>query len=149
GNYRSLAMDEAATQAAFITDADQWTDTTPRFALYHASLVGTRARPGLQPAAVAVAPNAVGDSMRIAERSGVSFVRAGGVVRFDVQPLPPDSIPADSLSDKAVVDLWHWRDARPQPMQRLQAGRDRNRSFAAVFHVATLPMRQLASETRP
>ena len=149
GNYRSLAMDEAATQAAFITEADQWTDSTPRFALYHASLVGTRARPGPQPAAVAVAPNAVGDSMRIAERSGVSFVRAGGVVRFDVQPLPPDSIPADSLADKAVVDLWHWQDTRPQPMQRLQAGRDRNRSFAAVYHVATRRMRQLATEDMP
>lgn len=149
GNYRSLAIDEAATQAAFVTDADQWTAAEPRFTLYHAALALPRARRGPQPAAVAVAAHAVGDGMRITERGEVEFVRGGGALRFGVQPVPPDSIPADSLVDKAVVDLWHWRDPRPQPMQKLRAGADRNRSYTALFHVASRQMRQLANDTMP
>ena len=149
GNYRSVAIDEAATQVAFVTDADEWTLEKPRMTLYHASLAGTRTRPGVQPAAVAVAAGEVGDGMRIAERGSVDFVRTGAVLRFGIQPVPLDSIPADSLADKAVVDLWHWRDARPQPMQRIQAAADRNRSYTAVFHVATRQMRPIAHDSLP
>ena len=76
-------------------------------------------------------------------------MKSGAVLRFGVQPIPADSIPADSLADKAVVDLWHWRDARPQPMQRLQAGQDRNRSYPAVFHVATRQFRRIADDSMP
>jgi len=149
GNYRSLGIDEAATQVAFITDADEWTAEKPRVTLYHASLVGTKAKPGPQAATVAVAANAVGDGMRIAERGAVDFVKTGAVLRFGVQPLPLDSIPADSLAEKAVVDLWHWRDTRPQPMQRLQVGQDRNRSYTAVYHVATKQLKRIASDSMP
>ena len=149
GNYRSLAVDETGTQVAFVTDADEWTAAKPRMTLYHASLVGTKAKPGPQMASVAVPASAVGDGIKIAERGGVGFSRTGGVVRFGVAHVLPDSIAADSLADKAVVDLWHWRDARPQPMQRLQATQDRNRSYTAVFHVATRQMRRIASDSVP
>ena len=149
GNYRALALDEAGTQVAFVTDADEFaTAEKPRMALYHAALTGSRARPGPQAATLAVAPTAVGDGLRIADR-GVDFVKSGAVVRFGIAKVLPDSIPADSLADKAIVDLWHWQDARPQPMQRLQAGQDRNRSWVAVYHVGTKQMRRLGSDSLP
>ena len=56
GNYRSLAIDEAGTQVAFVTDADEYKNEKPRMTLYHASLTGTRQRPGVQPAAIACPP---------------------------------------------------------------------------------------------
>lgn len=149
GNYRSLAIDEAATQVAFVTDADEWKNEKARVTLYHASLTGTRQKPGIQPATVAVAAGAAGDGLRIADRGAVEFVRGGGVVRFGIAHVAPDSIPADSLAERAVVDLWHWRDTRPQPMQRLQAGQDRNRSYPAVFHVATRAFRRIADDSMP
>jgi len=149
GNYRSLAIDEAGTQVAFVTDADEWKVEKARMTLYHASLTGTRQRPGVQAAAVAVAAGAAGEGLRVADRGSVEFVRNGGVLRFGIAPVPLDSIPADSLADKAVVDLWHWRDTRPQPMQRIQAGQDRNRSYAAVFHVATRQFRRIAGDSLP
>ena len=149
GNYRGLAIDEAGTQVAFVTDADEYRNDKPRMTLYHASLTGTRQKPGVQSAAVAVPAGAVGDGMRIADRGAVEFVRTGGVVRFGIARTLPDTIPADSLADKAIVDLWHWRDARPQPMQRLQAAQDRNRSFAGVFHVATRQFRRIAGDSLP
>ena len=144
GNYRALALDESGAQAAFVTDADEWSAEKPRMALYHVALAG--AKPAA--AALAVSAATVGDSLRVSDR-GVEFVRGGGVVRFGVAPVAPDSIPADSLAERAVVDLWHWRDARPQPMQKLQAAQDRARSFPAVFIVATRQMRRLGSDTIP
>lgn len=149
GNYRSLAFDEAGTQLAFITDADSWNAETARYALYHAALSGPRNRPGPQQAVRAVAASDVADGMQVAERSRVSFVKSGAALTFGVSRIQPDSIPADSLADKAIVDLWHWQDARPQPMQRLQAGQDRNRQYTAVYHVATRQFRQLATPDMP
>ncbi|MCL4214914.1 MAG: prolyl oligopeptidase family serine peptidase [Gemmatimonadales bacterium] len=151
GNYRSLAIDEAGTQVAFVTDADEWKEEKPRVTLYHATLPGSGARTRGAPSAatVAVAAGAVGAGQRIAERGRVEFVKTGAVLQFGVQPVPLDSIPADSLADKAVVDLWHWRDARPQPMQRLQAAADRNRAYTAVFHVATRQVRRVANDSMP
>ncbi len=149
GNYRSLALDEAGTQVAFITDTDMWGGESVRYALYHASLTGARNRPGPQAATRIVAANELADSTQVAERARVEFVKTGGVISFGLARILPDSIPADSLTDKAIVDLWHWQDARPQPMQRLQAGQDRTRQFTAVYHVATRQMRALASRTLP
>jgi len=149
GNYRSLAIDENGTQVAFITDADSWGAETARYAVYHASLSGARNRPGPQAATRIVAAADAPDSMQIADRSRLEFVKSGATLSFGLSRVQPDSIPADSLADKAIVDLWHWRDARPQPMQRIQAGQDRNRQFTAVYHVATRQMRVLASRMMP
>lgn len=149
GNYRSLAFDEAGTQLAFITDADSWGAETARFAVYHAALSGPRNRPGPQQAARIVAASEIVEGMQVADRSRVAFVESGAALTFGVSRVQPDSIPADSLADKAVVDLWHWQDARPQPMQRLQAGQDRSRQYTAIYHVATKQMRQLGSAELP
>ena len=144
GNYRGLAFDETGTQLAFLTDADEWTQEKPRLALYHAALAATKA----PVVTLAVAPAAVGEGQRISER-GVEFVRGGGVLRFGIAAVLPDSIPADSLADKAIFELWHWRDTRPQPMQRLQLAQDRTRSVPAIYTVATRQMRRLGSDSLP
>ncbi|WKW12602.1 prolyl oligopeptidase family serine peptidase [Pseudogemmatithrix spongiicola] len=149
GNYRSLAFDEAGSQLAFITDADSWGAETVRFAVYHAALAGPRSRPGPQQATRAVAASEIAEGLQVAERSRVDFVESGSALTFGVSRIQPDSIPADSLADKAVVDLWHWQDARPQPMQRIQAGQDRNRQYTAIYHIAAKQMRQLGSREFP
>ncbi len=149
GNYRSLVFDDAGTQLAFVTDADLWSDSTPRFAVYHAALSGPRGRGGPQAATRAVAATDVPEGLQVNERARLAFVEQGGVLSLGLSRILPDSIPADSLADKAVVDLWHWRDARPQPMQRVQAGQDRSRQFTAVWHVATRQLRPLANPDLP
>ncbi|MEX0892953.1 MAG: prolyl oligopeptidase family serine peptidase [Gemmatimonadota bacterium] len=35
----------------------------------------------------------------------------------------------------ADVDIWHWRDREIQSVQRLRAGRERNRTYTAVVHL--------------
>ncbi|HEY0779234.1 MAG TPA: prolyl oligopeptidase family serine peptidase, partial [Gemmatirosa sp.] len=117
----------------------------PRWALFHARL-GAGAEPrGVRPV---VAPAAIERGLVVSDH-GVSFVRDGSAVVFGIAPAPVDSIPADSLADKAVVDIWHWQDARLQPQQRLEAGRDRGRAYTAVYTPATGRFVRLGSDTLP
>jgi len=141
GDYRSLALDRAGRQATFLSNVTEFGRETPRFALYYAALGGGGAQ-------VAVPANAMGDSMVVAE-GRAAFTRDGSAVLFGYTRAPLDSIPADSLADKAVFDLWHWKDTRLQPQQRVEAGRDRARSLGAVWHVATKRMVKLASDSFP
>jgi dipeptidyl aminopeptidase/acylaminoacyl peptidase len=130
GNYKGLAFDEAGTQVAFTTDRDEYARETPRYALYHARLADGRAR------RVVAADGAAG-GLRVADRGTLRFSDDGRTLSFGTAPAPLDSIPADSLAEKAVFDLWHWRDARLQPQQRVEADDDRGRTFAAVLDLAT------------
>ncbi|MFL5607923.1 MAG: prolyl oligopeptidase family serine peptidase, partial [Gemmatimonadaceae bacterium] len=143
GDYRALAVDRAGTQAAFTSNTAEWGRPHPRSSLYHATLVA-----GRETAQVAVAAAAFSDSMVIAD-SRVAFTRNGATVLFGYTAAPLDSIPADSLADKAVFDLWHYKDPRLQPQQRVEAARDRNRSFGGVWHVASRRMVKLASDSFP
>jgi dienelactone hydrolase len=142
GDYRALTFDRAGTQAAFFSNGTEWSREHPRAALYHAAL---GARPSAQPV---VAAGAVGDGLVLADNR-LSFTRDGSTILFGYTSAPLDSIPADSLADKAVLDLWHWKDTRLQPQQRVEASRDRNRSFGAVWHVAARKMTKLASDSFP
>jgi dipeptidyl aminopeptidase/acylaminoacyl peptidase len=141
GDYRSLTIDRSGRQAAFLSNVTEFGREHPRFALYYAAL-------GAGGAQVAVPANAMGDSMVVAE-GRAAFTRDGSTVLFGYTRAPLDSIPADSLADKAVFDLWHWKDTRLQPQQRVEASRDRNRSLGAVWHVATKRMVKLASDSFP
>ena len=138
GNYRQIVLDRAGRQVAFLSDRDESSREKPRHAIYHATVAGGAARPVLTAAAV--------DSFLISDRR-LGFTREGTAIVFGVAPPPLDSIPADSLADKAVFDLWHWRDARLQPQQRVEAGRDRTRSFTSVHHLREKRWTRIGSDT--
>jgi dipeptidyl aminopeptidase/acylaminoacyl peptidase len=142
GSYRALTFDRAASQVAFVSDHADSAAAKPRLALYQARL-------GAAPNARAlVTPAALGADKILTER-GVSFTRDGSAVVFGIAPPPLDSVPADSLADKAVLDLWHYRDTRLQPQQRLEAARDRGRAYTAVFTLGTGRWVQLANDSLP
>jgi len=61
--------------------------------------------------------------------------------------VPTDSIPADSLLDKAVYDLWHWKDAAIMPQQKVSANRDRNRTYTALYTLAANKWTRLANDS--
>ncbi len=60
------------------------------------------------------------------------------------QPTPPASTPRP---DDFQLDLWHWQDARLQPMQKLQAAADQAKTYAAVVHLDSKQFRQLSDDT--
>ena len=126
GDYAQLALDRSGRRLAFVSDHERPDRDHPRHALYLAVAPFDSARR-------IAGPGEAGAGMRVSERGRVRFTRDGSGVLFGLAPVSPDSIPADSLADKAVLDLWSWRDARLQPQQRVEARRDRERADVAIW----------------
>ena len=141
GDYKGLAFDRGAKQLAFFTNRDEFGKPRAGYAIYYGSLNG--------PATLAVAPAAVGRGMRVSDNANLAFTRTGNAITFGVAPILPDSVPSDSLQGKAVFDLWHFKDPQLQPTQRLNAVRDRSRSFQSVYFTGTKKLVTLASDTLP
>src|SRR4030095_1058583 len=49
-------------------------------------------------------------------------------------------------TDDVQLDIWHWKDAATQPMQKLNAARDRNKAYGAVLLLDTKQFRQLSND---
>ena len=144
--YRSMAFDRKGSQAVFLSSLGD-TTTKPRFSVYHASLVPAKGKTTLAAVRKIIAGTDAPTGMLIADRGRVDFTREGNAVTFALAKVPLDSIPADSLADKAIYDLWHWQDTKIQPQQKLDAARDRSRTFLAVYHIATGKWAQLANDS--
>jgi hypothetical protein len=142
GNYKGLALDRAATQLAFLSDHAEFGKEKAHYTLYYGTLKTAAAQ-------AVVVPAALPGEQRIADNATVAFTRSGNAILFGIAPPLPDSVPADSLRDKAVFDLWHWKDPVLQPTQRINAARDRNRSFQAIYFPATRKLVQLANDSTP
>ena len=141
GDYRALAFDRSASQVVFVSNRDEFGKPRPAFALYHGALKNGGA-------SAAVAATQLPSGMRVAE-SNVGFTRNGNAVTFGVSPILADSVPTDSLTGKAVFDLWNYKDAHLQPTQRLNAVRDRTRSYSSLYYPATKKYVILAADTLP
>jgi dipeptidyl aminopeptidase/acylaminoacyl peptidase len=162
GRYRSLVLDSAGTTAAFVSDRAEHDRDTPRYALYAATLrqsaagsrksgaaSGTQARLTEGIATALVTPAMLGDTLVVSTEAKLEFSSDGTAIKFGVAPIVPDSIPADSLADKAVFNLWHYRDDRLQPEQRVEAAKDRKRSFTSVYDLSARVLRVLGSDSLP
>ena len=146
-SYRGFAFDRKGEQVVFLSDAGDST-SKPKFSVYHASLVQAKGKPVTPIAARRiVAGTEAPAGLLIAERGRVDFTREGNAVLFSLSNVPMDSIPADSLLDKANYDLWHWQDTKIQPQQKLDAARDRNRTYSAVYHLATGKWTRLSNDS--
>ena len=162
GTYRSLAIDSAGTSVAFITDRDDQGRERPRYSLYAASLDqrssrstkggsdgGDASASATGTSSAIVTPRMLGDSLLVSTDASLDFSSDGSALRFGVSPIVPDSIPADSLADKAVFNLWNYKDDRLQPEQRIEASKDRKRSFTSVYDLRTHGFHILGNDSLP
>ncbi len=162
GSYRSLVVDSAGPRVAFVSDRAEHGGDKPRYSLYAATLgsgasgtrggsdaSGTPASPASGVATALVTPEMLGDTLVVSPEAKVDFSSDGTAVAFGVAPVLPDSIPADSLADKAVFNLWHYKDDRLQPEQRVEAAKDRKRSFTSVYDLRARSFRVLGSDSLP
>ncbi len=133
GNYRSLSIDRKGTEVAFVSDRGDAAAQKPRFSLYMSVLSGSKGQTAPTPAAEVVPSSQFGAGLLIADHGTVNFTRDGTALVFALAKPAPDSIPADSLADKAIYDLWHWQDQVINPVQKFGAARDRNKTFPAVY----------------
>src|SRR5262249_14009589 len=63
----------------------------------------------------------------------MQFTKKGDALLFGVGPTPVEQLPADSLVDKAVFDLWHYQDAYLPPTQSKNAAALRAPWYTAVY----------------
>ncbi len=141
GNYKGLTIDRKGTQVAFTTDRDDYAAKKSRYTLMHSTLP--------QSATVVATSAQLPAGLLVADRNGPAFTRDGSAVTFGMMTPPLDSIPADSLAEKAIYDLWNYRDDRLQPQQKLELARDRNRTFTAVYQVALKKVVPLGGDSLP
>jgi dipeptidyl aminopeptidase/acylaminoacyl peptidase len=144
GKYARLSWDDRQTQLAFLSDRDDAAAAQPKLKLY---LWDRRS-----PTAEEIVSTQTADfrpGMVISDRGAISFSSDGNSVFFGVAPpAEPDSDPADAADDdKVSVDLWNWKDDFIQPMQKVRANQDRNRTYRAVFHKGGRKFVQLADST--
>ncbi|HEU4995377.1 MAG TPA: prolyl oligopeptidase family serine peptidase [Gemmatimonadaceae bacterium] len=144
GDYDQVAIDRAASQVAFVSNRDNFSKEpggSSEFSLYYSSLKEGIARPVVSPASL--------NGVHVSGLANVAFTRSGSAVIFGIAPITPDTLSADSLSGKSVFDLWHYKDQVLQPTQRLNAARDRNRAFAAIYQIAAKKLVRLANDSIP
>jgi dipeptidyl aminopeptidase/acylaminoacyl peptidase len=81
------------------------------------------------------------------EFGDVSFSKDGKRLFLNTAELP--KIAPKDAPEAMKVDLWHWKDPELQAMQKVNAERDKNRSYRAVVHLADQRFVQLANKEIP
>jgi dipeptidyl aminopeptidase/acylaminoacyl peptidase len=162
GKYQKLTWDEDQTEMAFISDHDDAEAKQPRFKIYlwergaAAAVKESAARNHVAAVAPPVASEIVSTSSPgfrkdfvVSDKANLSFsldgsrLFLGAAPPADVEKSADEDIPAD---EKVLVDLWHWKDDYIQPMQKVRAEQERQRSYRAVYVVKDKKFVQLADE---
>jgi hypothetical protein len=142
GKYSKLTFDENQTEMAFLSDRDNADAKPSQWKIYRwdrkaaaAELVSNQT-PGLE------------KGFAISDKGAMSFSHDGSRLYFGVA-VPTPEVKADdaadtSTDDKAVVDLWSYKDEYLQPVQKLRAARDRDRTFTAAYLIPEHKLVQLA-----
>ena len=142
GRYVQLAVSDDG-DAAFLTDRDTRASEEPAFSLYTST--GGEATPRVTPGASAIpagwAPSEHGD---------VSFSDSGARVFFGTARAPEPEVEDDTPEDeRVVVDIWNWKDPYLQPMQLVQAEREKERTYEAMLEMGSGRSLQLATDEMP
>ncbi len=145
GDYKNIAMDEAGTQVAFISNRDSVEAKQPSYKLYHWR-IGSKA-PGML-----AAENTAGISAGwwVSEHAKVSFSKSGKRLLFGTAPRPAPEPEDERLDDEKVnVEVWHWKDPYLQPMQVKDLEKEKKRNYLTVVHLDKNRVVQLADEKIP
>ncbi len=145
GKYRKFTWDEDQTQLAFISDRDDAAAKQPKFKVYHWPRKAASANEVVSNKTSGFRPDYV-----VSEKGALNFSYDG--TRLFVSAAPerdpePEAKDAAPDEEKVNVDLWHWKDDYIQPMQKVRAISDRDRSYRGVFHIGDGKFVQLGDST--
>jgi len=161
GKYLKPTWDEDQTELAFMSDRDDADAKQPKLKVYlwnrkgNATVIegGDRnhANTTITNATEVVSTSSPGfrKDFVVSEKANLGFSLDGSHLFLGAAPPPepeknPDEgIPAD---EKVLVDLWHWKDDYVQPIQKVRAEQERNRSYRAVYLINDKKFVQLADE---
>ena len=146
GNYRSLSFNEDGSMLAFMSDRDDYEADKPSWSLYLVNKFRKKADKVAH-----AGDEGIPEGWWLASSSGPSFSEDGKRLYFSTAPIPEEvkNPKDDSEEPKAKLDLWHWKDKQLQPQQLLQANRERNRSYRAVYDLRAKKIVQLATKEIP
>ena len=172
GKYQKLTWDEDQTELAFISDRDDQESKQPKFKVYlwnrsgaPSTIEGTGGSPTVREgldrnhsanASTSIATEVVSTSSTgfrkdfvVSEKATLGFSLDGSHLFLGAAPPPePEKNPdAEASDEKVLVDLWHWKDDYVQPVQRVRAELERNRSYRATYLVKEKKFVQLADES--
>ena len=144
GKYARLTWDENQTQLVFLSDRDDAAAKQPQWKLYRCDRQGAAAElAGADTAGFC-------KEFVVSDRGRLAFSKDGTRVFFGVAPPQPEKKDASDAADdyeKAVVDLWSYKDDYVQPIQKVRAERDRNRTYTAVYLIPEKKVVQLADSS--
>jgi len=173
GKYQKLTWDEDQKELAFISDRDDQESKQPRFKIYMwergssapiAQRAGTNptvregsdrnhsssaAAPPLATEIVSTSSPGFRKDFVVSDKANLGFSLDGSHLFLGAAPPPEpektaeDDTPAD---EKVLVDLWHWKDDYIQPIQKVRAEQERQRSYRAAYDVKGKRFVQLADE---
>ncbi len=103
-------------------------------------------------AAEIVSPSTAGfrKDFVVSDKATLGFSLDGSRLFLGAAPPPEpeksadEEVPAD---EKVLVDLWHWKDDYIQPLQKVRAEQERNRSYRADYIIRDKKFVQLADES--
>lgn len=126
GHYPKLALSNDGANLAFTTDKDDYSAKKPTTSLY----LYEAKRDRLQKIS---APTRI-DGFGISEFAPISFSESGRRLLFGTGPKPVEDkeVPDD---EKVNVEIWTTQDPLLQPQQTLEAARERQRSYLAVYFI--------------
>jgi dipeptidyl aminopeptidase/acylaminoacyl peptidase len=159
GKYQKLTWDEEQTELAFISDRDDQASKQAKFKVYmwERASGAPIASPNLNHAvAPPVATEVVSNSSPgfrkdfvVSDKANLSFSLDGSRLFLGASPPPEPEKTADddnAADEKVLVDLWHWKDDYIQPIQKVRAEQERQRSYRAAYDVKGKKFVQLADE---
>ncbi|MCP4461292.1 MAG: prolyl oligopeptidase family serine peptidase [Planctomycetaceae bacterium] len=146
GNYGQVVFSKDGKQIAFLSDKDDYSAEQPNWALYRWSKGAKQAKK-----IVATDTKGFPKDWIVAEKSAPLFAENGKRIYFNTRPKPvAEKKKAEGEQEKkAKLDIWHWQDPYLQPQQLLQAQREKDRSYRAVYDVSKRKMMQLATKDIP
>jgi dienelactone hydrolase len=148
-DYAGLAWrDDSADLVVLKSKSDETRDGPTQLVLAWTGLGTAAERPWVLDH---TATNLLAESQRLVTFRRPSWINGaaarGAGVMLGVADWPrKPAAPADSgrgrgaggaASDRPDVDVWHWTDARVNPVQKLALAADRRRNLPAVWHVAS------------
>jgi dipeptidyl aminopeptidase/acylaminoacyl peptidase len=143
GNYKGLTFDEAGTQLAFLSDQAEYDKEVSPYRAYYWKTADAAAIE-----LVSAATRGVPQGTVVSDQAAPRFSDDGQRLFLGTAP-PPQPPPPDGAPQARAVDIWHWQDPLLQPMQRVRAQQERNRSYRAVVHLADRRFVQLATPDFP
>ena len=143
GNYKAFGFAEDGRQLAFLSDQAEYDKDVAPYRVYY-----WKSSDAAASELVATATRGMPSNMVVSDQGTLSFSKDGHRLYLGTAPPPAPPAP-EGAPEPRGVDLWHWKDPLLQPMQRVRAQQERNRSYRAVVHLADKRFVQLATPEMP